>query len=159
VEKKLLALCENDTFCSNKISKVSSKLSTLYSYLNNSQENYGCGDLLKKYRITTTNYLMFQYTLGLFISSDPLREMLVPLLRRLDRCSADDITELEVFFKYFNFSSKLNDKPNKNYTAGIMLASNIIIAEILAKSPYLFSFPNMPTKEEYLAYQKKTSIY
>jgi len=153
--KKLLVLCENDTFCSNKISKVTSKLSTLYSYLNKSTENYGCANLLTKYKITTTNYLKFQYTLGLFISGDPLREMLAPLLRRFDRCSSDDITELEVFFKYFNFSSMLNDQPSKNYTTGTILASNIIIAEILAKSPYLFSFPNMPTKDEYLNYQKK----
>jgi len=36
-----------------------------------------------------------------------------------------------------------------------MLASNIIVAEILATSPYLFSYPNMPTKEQYLAYQKR----
>jgi len=137
---------------------VTLKTATLYSYLNGSSQNYACSNLLTKYGITSVNYRLFQSIFGYLVSTgDPKRQLIVPILKRFNRCWENDITDLQNLFNYFNLSPlsevEVGDSPSKNSTYGNMVFLNIGISELFATSSLLFS--GVPTVQQYLDTEKK----
>jgi len=156
--KDFLSQCEQDSSCSQNLANVTLKTTTLYSYLNGSSQNYVCSSLLTNYGITSVNYRLFQSIFGYLVSSgDPRRQLIVPILKRLDRCSQNDITDLKNLFSFFNIMPlsevEVGDSPSKQYTYGNMLFINIAISELFATSSLVFS--GIPTVQQYLDTEKK----